>query len=114
MPWKDVTVNEERQGFLQEHKLGYYFVSDLADRFFISRQTAHKWTRRADRYGEIGFPRALPPPPFPDRSCHYPGGRHPPQGPPLLGRSQASRPPAPRAPLPTAPFPIHRLPHSPP
>ena len=55
MPWKGVTVNEERQRFLQEFRLGYYSISDLADRFSISRQTAHKWIRRADRHGQTGF-----------------------------------------------------------
>lgn len=55
MPWEGVTVNETRQRFLQEHRLGYYSVSDLADRFSISRKTAHKWIRRADRCGKNGF-----------------------------------------------------------
>src|SRR3990172_1312331 len=55
MPWNGVTVNEERQRFLQEFRLGYYSVSDLADRFSISRQTAHKWIRRLEHYGQTGF-----------------------------------------------------------
>jgi len=55
MPWKGVSVNEERQRFLQEFRLGYYSVSDLADRFSISRQTAHKWIRRLEHYGQTGF-----------------------------------------------------------
>ena len=41
IPWKGVTVCEERLGFLQEYRLDCYSVSDLADRFSISRQTAH-------------------------------------------------------------------------
>lgn len=55
LPWEGVTVNEERQRFLQEHRLGYYSVSDLADRFSISRQTAHKWIRRHKLFGDTGF-----------------------------------------------------------
>jgi len=55
MPWKGVTVNEERLRFLQEYRLDCYSVSDLADRFSISRQTAHKWIRRLELYGENGF-----------------------------------------------------------
>ena len=55
MPWKGVTVNEARQRFLQEHSLRYYSVSDLADRFSISRQTAHKWIRRHKSFGDNGF-----------------------------------------------------------
>jgi transposase InsO family protein len=55
MPWKGVTMNEERLRFLQDHQLGCYSVSDLAERFSVSRQTAHKWIRRAKKYGETGF-----------------------------------------------------------
>ena len=40
MPWEDVTLSEERWRFLQEHRLGYYSVSDLAERFSISRHAA--------------------------------------------------------------------------
>ena len=55
MPWKGVTVNEERQRFLEDFRLGYYSVSDLADRFSISRATAHKWIRRHKLLGDNGF-----------------------------------------------------------
>ncbi|HLC03448.1 MAG TPA: helix-turn-helix domain-containing protein [Anaerolineales bacterium] len=55
MPWRGVTVNEERQRFFQEYKLGYYSVSDLADRFSVSRQTADKWIRRHRLFGDTGF-----------------------------------------------------------
>lgn len=55
MPWIGVTVNDERQRFLQEHSLRYYSVSDLADRFSVSRQTAHKWIRRHRLFGDNGF-----------------------------------------------------------
>jgi hypothetical protein len=58
MPWKGVTVHEERLGFLQEYRLDCYSVSDLADRFSISHQTAHthpghqgKWIRRLELCG---------------------------------------------------------------
>jgi hypothetical protein len=40
MPWKGVTVSEERQRFLLEHSLGYYPVSDLADRPAYARSHA--------------------------------------------------------------------------
>jgi transposase InsO family protein len=55
MPWKGVTVSEERQRFLEDYRLGYYTVTDLAERFSISRKTAHKWIDRLKRTGEIGF-----------------------------------------------------------
>jgi len=55
MPWKGVTVSEERQRFLQDYRLKNYSVSDLAERFSISRRTAHKWIDRFERTGESGF-----------------------------------------------------------
>jgi len=55
MPWKGVTVSEARQQFLNDYWLGYYTISDLADRHTVSRKTAHKWIERVKRYGEAGF-----------------------------------------------------------
>src|SRR3972149_2363306 len=55
MPWKGVTVSEQRQRFLEDYKLRYYSVSELADRFGISRKTAHKWIDRFDQSGQSGF-----------------------------------------------------------
>src|SRR3972149_11281624 len=55
MPWKGGTVSEERQRFIEAYRLGYYSVSDLADRFSVSRTTAHKWIRRHRLFGDNGF-----------------------------------------------------------
>ena len=43
MPWKEVTVTEQRQNLIWDHRLNYYGVSDLAERFTISRKTTYKW-----------------------------------------------------------------------
>ena len=40
MPWKGVTVSEQRQRFLEDFQLNFYSVSDLAEGFSISRKTA--------------------------------------------------------------------------
>ncbi len=55
MPWKGVTVSEARQEFLKDYRLGWYPVSELADRHSISRKTAHKWIKRAEEWGENGY-----------------------------------------------------------
>jgi len=55
MPWRGVTVSEERQRFLEDYRLNYYTVTDLADRFGISRKTAHKWIDRFEEAGQSGF-----------------------------------------------------------
>ncbi len=55
MPWKGVTVSEQRQRFLEDYQLNYYSVTDLAERFGISRKTAYKWINRFAEYGQKGF-----------------------------------------------------------
>ncbi len=52
MPWKGVTVSEQRQRFLEDFKLNYYSITDLAERFGISRRTAHKWVNRFEKHGQ--------------------------------------------------------------
>ena len=55
MPWKGVTVSEQRQRFLKDYRLSYYSVTELAERFSISRKTAHKWINRYKKHGQRGF-----------------------------------------------------------
>ena len=55
MPWKGVTVSEQRQRFLEDYLLNYYTITELADRFSISRTTAHKWINRYKEHGQRGF-----------------------------------------------------------
>jgi len=63
MPWKGVTVAEQRQRFLEDHKLHYYSIAELAGRFGISRKTAHpglttragKWIARFGQHGQAGY-----------------------------------------------------------
>jgi putative transposase len=55
MPWEGVTVSEERQRFLEDYRLKYYTVSELAERYSISRKTAHKWIDRYEERGHDGY-----------------------------------------------------------
>lgn len=55
MPWKGVTVSEQRQRFLEDYQLNYYTITELAERFNISRKAAHKWINRFKKYGQDGF-----------------------------------------------------------
>jgi len=63
MPWKGVTVSEQRQRFLEDYKLNYYPVTEQAERFSISRKTAYpglttragKWIDRFEEHGQNGF-----------------------------------------------------------
>ena len=55
MPWKGVTVIEQRENFIRDYRLGYYSVSELCERFGISRKTAYKWIRRWEQEGLEGL-----------------------------------------------------------
>jgi|SRR3990170_3115630 len=55
MPWKGVTVDETRQRFIEDWKLHFYKVTELAERYDVSPKTAHKWIRRYEEFGEAGF-----------------------------------------------------------
>ncbi len=55
MPWKGVTVDETRQRFIEDWKLNFYKVTELAEHYDVSPKTAHKWIRRYEQFGEAGF-----------------------------------------------------------
>ncbi len=55
MPWKGVTVSEQRQRFLEDYQSNYYSIAELAERFGISRRTAHKWINRYKQDGQAGY-----------------------------------------------------------
>ena len=55
MPWRGVTVSEQRQRFLEDYQLNYYSITELAERFSISRTTAYKWINRYKQLGESGY-----------------------------------------------------------
>ena len=55
MPWKGVTVSEQRQRFLEDYQLNYYTITELAERFCIASKTAHKWIKRFKQHGQAGF-----------------------------------------------------------
>jgi len=55
MPWRGVTVSEQRERFIEDYQLNYYSVTDLAERFGISRKTANKWIERFKQHGQSGF-----------------------------------------------------------
>jgi len=55
-------MSVQRQRFLEGYLLNYYSISELAERFSISRTTAHthpghqgKWINRFKLHGQAGF-----------------------------------------------------------
>jgi len=55
MPWKGVTVSEQKQRFIEDYLLNCYSKAELAERFNISRKTAHKWINRYLEQGPVGL-----------------------------------------------------------
>ena len=55
MPWEGVTVSEQCHNFIRDCADGYYSKTELAERFGISRKTAHKWIDRFKADGLKGL-----------------------------------------------------------
>jgi predicted DNA-binding protein YlxM (UPF0122 family) len=58
-PWKGVTVSEQRVRFLEDYRLNSYPVSELVERFSISRKTAQKCIGRYEEHGLDGYQERL-------------------------------------------------------
>ena len=55
MSWETATVSEQKKSFINDWLLHYYSITDLAERFCISRKTAHKWINRFKEGGYHGL-----------------------------------------------------------
>lgn len=55
MPWKDATIVDQRQEFVQLAKTGQYSITELSRRFNIHRKTGHKWIKREREKGAAGL-----------------------------------------------------------
>lgn len=51
MPWKETSPMDQKMLFIADHTLNLFSVTELCDRFGISRKTGYKWI---DRYQEKG------------------------------------------------------------
>jgi putative transposase len=55
MPWKETSPVLERMKFVLDYREGLYEVTELAERYEISRKTAYKWLRRFREEGPAGL-----------------------------------------------------------
>ena len=53
-------MSEESQRFVEDYQPNYYSVTELAERFGISRKTAYKWINRFKKHGQGRVSRVLP------------------------------------------------------
>ena len=51
MPWLEMVPVEQRERFIDEHRLGLYDMTELCARYAISRKTGCKWRARYDAGG---------------------------------------------------------------
>jgi transposase len=55
MPWKEVSVMEQKEEFILLWQTGSYSVTALSEMFSISRPTAYKYIERFKRFGLPGL-----------------------------------------------------------
>jgi putative transposase len=55
MPWKESCAMDERVGFINEHLSGDWTVTELCERYEISRKTGYKWIERYRAFGVAGL-----------------------------------------------------------
>ena len=51
MPWPEMSPVEQRERFIDDHRLGLYDMTELCARYVISRKTGYKWLARYDAGG---------------------------------------------------------------
>jgi len=55
LPWKETCAMKERLQMVSLYETGEYTVTELAERFRVSRKTAHKWLKRFANEGTGGL-----------------------------------------------------------
>jgi transposase-like protein len=55
MPWLETAPMEQRERFIADHQRALYAMSELCDRYGISRKTSYKWLERFDEEGMAGL-----------------------------------------------------------
>ena len=55
MPWLETAPMEQRERFVRDDRLALYTMTELCDRYDISRKTGYKWLARFDAGGRAGL-----------------------------------------------------------
>ena len=64
MPWAETSAVQERIRFIADYESGLYTMTELCERFGVSRQTGYKWIHRYREEGAVGLGR-------PSRAPHH-------------------------------------------
>lgn len=55
MPWSETSPMRERTRFVMEREEGYFTITELCERFGVSRKTGYKWLERFEEEGPVGL-----------------------------------------------------------
>ncbi|SDR35445.1 Transposase InsO and inactivated derivatives [Rhizobiales bacterium GAS113] len=55
MPWQESCAMDERIGFINDHLSGWWTMTELCERYEISRKTGYKWLGRYAEFGAAGL-----------------------------------------------------------
>jgi putative transposase len=55
MPWRENSVMDERVGFIGDYTSGSWSMTELCERYEISRKTGYKWLERYREFGAAGL-----------------------------------------------------------
>src|SRR5690606_28937122 len=55
MPWKEMSPMDQREKFIKDVRFGAYSISELCERYDVSRKTAYKWLGRFEEAGRAGL-----------------------------------------------------------
>lgn len=81
MPWLETAPMDQRERFIADARAGLYSMTELCERYGISRKTGYKWRERVEEGGRAALadrsraPHHCPHPSrTPSRSCSAPRG----------------------------------------
>lgn len=55
MPWLETSPVDQRERFVADHRLGFYTMTELCERYGISRKSGYKWLDRFEEEGRAGL-----------------------------------------------------------
>lgn len=55
MPWRETRPMDQRKEFVREYRRGLYTMTEMAERYEISRKTGYALVRRVDELGMAGL-----------------------------------------------------------
>ena len=55
MPWKEMLPVDQREKFIRDVRLGVFSISELCERYGVSRKTGYKWLARFEEEGRAGL-----------------------------------------------------------